>query len=417
MKTRLCATVIALASSFALGQQYKVLWSFAGLPNDGADPVSGLVSDGAGNLYGTTQYGGANDGGTVFELSPNTDGSWEETVLYNFCSNYNNRLCLDGQYPVAGLIFDQAGNLYGTTNNGGSTDCLHNSFGCGTVFELSPSAGAWTETVLYSFCADTNCDDGYYSGSQLIFDGSGNLYSTTSSGGTGNGSYGTVFELSPSASGWTLATLYDFCMNGHARICPDGAMPEAGLTFDKSGNLYGTTLSGGTKDSQGAGTVYELSPDGNGWMHTTLLAFNPDDGSLVGPLATVSFDPQGNLYSTADSNGVFELQAKTRKERKFVFNIKDGSGPTSGVLLDPATKAVYGTTSGGGSNMGGVVYKIGQSGQETVLYNFCQQTNCADGQYPYAGLIEDKTGNFYGTTEKGGAYGYGVIFEIVQSNQ
>jgi uncharacterized repeat protein (TIGR03803 family) len=200
MKTLLCAAVVVLGCGLALGQ-YKVLWSFSGLPGDGADPVSGLVSDHAGNLYGTTQYGGANDGGTVFELSPNADGSWAETILYNFCGDKNEGHCNDGQYPTTGLILDRAGNLYGTTNNGGSTDCLHNSYGCGTVFELSPSAGVWTETVLYSFCADTNCDDGYYPDSQLIFDGSGNLYSTTSSGGTGNGGYGTVFELSPSASG------------------------------------------------------------------------------------------------------------------------------------------------------------------------------------------------------------------------
>src|ERR1700683_4705763 len=153
MKVFPCATVVVLACTFALGQQYKVLWTFAGPPNDGGVPVTNLVLDQAGNLYGTTEFGGTYDSGTVFELSPNGDGTWTESVIYEFCTDMGNNLCLDGQYPVAGLIFDGSGTLYGTTKSGGA-----GSFGyqAGTVFKLSPPAmpgSAWTETVLYSFCA------------------------------------------------------------------------------------------------------------------------------------------------------------------------------------------------------------------------------------------------------------------------
>lgn len=417
-----CVILLLLSCSLAFGQTYKVLWSFGSVPNDGEEPLGNLVADQSGNLYGTTKSGGAygfnKANGTVFELSPNSDGTWSEAILYNFCSVINNEgYCLDGQWPTAGLVFDQAGNLYGTTSSGGAATGGKRA---GTVFELSPPSvqgGAWTETVLYSFCAgsNTDCQDGGDPVSQLIFDASGNLYGTTSEGGAGldYSMGGTVFELSPSASGWALTTLYSFCVNGNGRkICPDGNLPMAGVTFDKSGNLYGTTQSGGAKNSQGAGTVYELSPTANGWVHNTILAFNPDGGRLQGPSATVTFDPAGNLYSTASFNGVFELMPKTQTERRFLFNINDGSSPEAGVLVDPKNKAVYGTTVSGGTNNGGVVFKITTSGQETGLYNFCQQEDCTDGKNPYASLIEDAAGNLYGTASAGGSNNGGVVFEI-----
>ncbi len=378
--------------------------------------MSNLVSDEAGNLYGTTEYGGVNNSGTVFELSPGSDGNWTEVVLYNFCTNIGNGLCLDGQYPVAGLIFDEAGNLYSTTTSGGAGSC---GGLCGVVFELAPPpfpGGTRTETVLYSFCAgsNTDCQDGAEPASQLIFDASGNLYGTTSAGGTGNGGHGTVFELSPSASGWTRSTLYNFCVDGHQRICPDGDQPQAGVTFDKAGNLYGTTELGGAQRSSGTGTVYELSQGTEGWTETVLIHFIETERLQI-PLAAVSFDPMGNLYTTASAGpgGVFELETKTRMQRSFIFNgTSEGGGPAAGVLIDPKIKALYGTTAGGGSGKGGVVFKITKSGQETVLYNFCQQTNCTDGLFPFASLIEDKSGNLYGTTKEGGATNRGVVFEI-----
>jgi len=337
-----------------------------------------------------------------------------------------NGLCLDGQYPLASLIFDQSGNLYGTTSYGGA-GCEQQ---CGTVFELSPpvsQGGAWTETVLYSFCAgaNTKCQDGAEPAGQLTFDAHGNLYGTTVLGGPNY--MGTVFELSPSAGGWTHSTLYNFCANEQGdRICPDGDQPEAGVTFDNSGNLYGTTMSGGARNSQGAGTVYELSPGVGSWTQTVIFALSPSGRGLAIPLGTVSFDPNGNLYSTASEGfpggGVFELRPQTRTERHFLFDVNNGSGPLAGVVVDSKRRAIYGTTGGGGSGNGGTVFTINMSGQETVLYNFCQQTNCADGQYPYASVIEDKAGNLYGTTKLGGSEsgdcgseGCGVVFEIMQS--
>ncbi len=410
----ICCLAILLSSCVSLGQTYKVLWSFGSVPNDGSGSFGNLIFDSAGNLYGTTQGGGLNNGGTVFQLSPRGDGTWAESVLYNFCSVIQNGTCSDGQWPEAGLTLDGNGNLYGTTFNGGNGTgpCAGP---CGTVFELMPANGVWTEMVLYSFCDANKCQDGSRPTSQLIFDSRGNLYGTTSEGGTGKYLGGTVFELSPGANGWTHTNLYNFCVGGQQRICPDGDKPEAGVTLDRLGNLYGTTSAGGTSKSKGAGTLFELSPSVNGWNLTTLLAFNPTDGQLQVPLGTVSFDLEGNLYSTASagSSGVFRLLSKSHRQQNFIFDITDGYGPTSGLIEDPSDRAFFGTTAGGGSEMGGVAYQITKSGQETVLYNFCEQSQCIDGRYPYAGLVEDESGNLYGTATQGGTNGDGVVFEII----
>jgi uncharacterized repeat protein (TIGR03803 family) len=248
-----CGTVFELSPTPGGGWTEKVLHSFNDNGVDGYIPGAGLILDAAGNLYGTTEYGGAGDCvayptigcGTVFELTPAGGGQWTETVLYSFANNG-----MDGTYPIAGLIFNAAGNLYGTTSEGGTYDV-------GTVFALTPTpAGAWTETVLHSFdssCSQGGCADGYLPAAGLILDAAGDLYSTTFLGGANN--LGTVFELMPTeGGGWTEALLYDFCSQTD---CMDGAEPEAGLIFDASGNLYGTT----TRTSLGnSGTVFELSP-------------------------------------------------------------------------------------------------------------------------------------------------------------
>ena len=215
---------------------------------DGSGPFANLIFDAVGNLYGTTFSGGLNgNGGTVFQLSPGKNGQWTETVLHSFGKGN------DGAGPLAGLIFDAAGNLYSTTEYGGA----HNY---GTIFELSPGTnGTWTETVLYSF--NDNGQDGYYPYAGLIFDAAGNLYGTTvyggASGTTGcNGrGCGTIFELTPGARGTsTEKVLYSFCS---ASGCTDGFFPYGGLIFDTAGNLYGTTYFGGT---DGYGTVFEFTP-------------------------------------------------------------------------------------------------------------------------------------------------------------
>jgi uncharacterized repeat protein (TIGR03803 family) len=423
---------ITLSWSFATAQtQYKVLWSFGSVPNDGGFPVSSLILDGKGNLYGTTPAGGAGmfGSGTIFELSPNGDGNWTENILYSFCSIIG---CPDGGVPKAGLVFDAAGNLYGTTIGGGAFNCQSGQGGCGTAFELSPpppSGGPWTETVIYNFCTDGlagGCQDGAEPTSQLTIDAHGNLYGTTTTGGSGGFmnaccAGGTVFELSRGARGWTHTILYNFCANGQNGVCPDGSGPQAGVAFDKFGNLYGTTEQGGSPAHLGGGTIYKLSPGSSGWTETVLLAEgDPPRGS--NPLGEVTVDRFGSLYSTfsygggADlAGGVFRLP-KTGSATIFTFNISDGQTPSAGVLLDPKTVALYGTTSQGGSAQVGTVFKIVTPAQETVLYNFCSQANCADGSVPLAALVADKSGNLYGTTSLGGANGIGVVFEVTPQN-
>ena len=287
----------------------KVLYSF-GNGTDGTDPAAGLIFDAAGNLYGTTQTGGTHSGGMVFELTPAAGGTWTEKVLYNFGGT-------DGDQPAAGLVFDAAGNLYGTTYVGGTSDK-------GTVFELTPAGGGtWTEKVLYNF----NGTSGAIPQAGLIFDAAGNLYSTTFAGGTYN--LGTLFELTPAGGGtWTEQVLHSFG-NG-----TDGSGPWAGLIFDAAGNLYGTTRYGG---SYGGGTVFRLNAQGE----TLLYSFSGADGK--NPIAGLALDAAGNLYGTtylggASSQGTaFEITNTPAVPYQFVtvapcrlVDTRQTGGPISG---------------------------------------------------------------------------------------
>src|SRR5271165_6786376 len=249
------------------------LYGFSGgadgsMPNFGA-----LVFDRAGNMYGATSAGGSGNG-VVYEMM-GSGADWTEQAIYAFAGSP------DGAAPYSGVIFDTAGNLYGTTTAGGSS-------GNGAVYELSPSGDGWTERVLYSF---TGGSDGSYPTAGLIFDGAGNLYGTTNVGGTGGG--GTVFELSPSGGGWNYSLLYSFSGGTNCG-------PWAPLTL-QGGNLYGTTVCDGT-DS--AGNVFELSPSGNNWTYTSLYDFSGgNDGKF--PYGSVAFDAAGNLYGTTLRGGVY----------------------------------------------------------------------------------------------------------------
>ncbi len=241
-------TLTLFVTSAWAADQEKVLHSFNNNGTDGFGSVANLIMDTAGNLYGTTENGVIHGDGAVFQLSPK-EGGRTETVLHSF--NHNGT---DGFEPFAGLIFDAAGNLYGTTYAGG----IHDN---GTVFELSPrEGGGWTETVLHSFGAG-NDGDGPYAG--LILDNAGNLYGTTIDGGIHG--LGTVFELSPRESGgWISIVLHSF--NGS----PDGVYSSAPLITDDAGNLYGTTSEGGI---HGYGTVFELIPNlGGGWSEKSCTA-------------------------------------------------------------------------------------------------------------------------------------------------
>jgi uncharacterized repeat protein (TIGR03803 family) len=240
---------------------------------DGCDPQGGLIFDPLGNLYGTTWGGGASNYGTVFDLSPSGGGNWTENILYNFIN------AGDGEYPIGALSPDTAGNYYGTA---------------GTIFELAPvEGGGWSFTTLYE-------NIGAYG--NLVFDGLGNLYGTSSPGAYG---YGDVFELSPnSGGGWTETVLYSFTGT------TDGNNPWGSLVIDSQGNLYGTTQLGGNMSCDnengqpGCGTVFELTPgSGNGWTETVLHAFSGKNGDGIQPEAGVVLDSKGNIYGTASYGG------------------------------------------------------------------------------------------------------------------
>jgi uncharacterized repeat protein (TIGR03803 family) len=267
----------------------NVIYSFLG-GKDGGNPSASLIFDQKGNLYGTTQDGGngAPGNGTAFKLAPNADGSWTESVLHVFSGGE------DGGNPTASLIVDPAGNLYGTTfYGGGGGSCPGGE--CGLVFELMPNAdGTWTESVLYSFTGGT---DGGNPETDLIFDPAGNMYGTTKWGGkcTFSDGCGVVFELTPNKDGsWMESVVNSF--GGR-----DGFGPTAGLVFDAAGNLYGTTVLGGDRSlcnkSSGCGVVFKLTPNSNGkWTETVLHRFLARPGSL--PYAGLVFDASGNLYGT-----------------------------------------------------------------------------------------------------------------------
>jgi len=409
---------------FSWAQHYKVLHSFSGTPNDASYVISSLVFDRKGNLYGTSANGGNGYGpegqgnGTVFELSPNGDGTWSESVIYNFCTGFNGVTCLDGDAAWAGVVPDAEGNLYGTTYEGGS-GCT--AFGCGggVVFELSPpqqQGGAWTEMVLHNFCSLRNCLDGNTPIGLLIFDGQGNLYGTTAGGGSGHfprGGGGTVFKLAPGSQGWTESVLYSFCSVGQGKICPDGDAPYlSGVVFDSVGNLYGTTENGGSTKNEGTGVVYKLSPTSKGWHEVVLLAF-PAPNMFTGlPSGGLALDPLANIYGTFQlpNGGVYRLNPNTKQKSLFLFDGSDGQQPIGGVTLDVKNGILYGTTAGG-STGGSGIYKIDPSGKETMLYQFCSQPGCVDGDVPWATMIMDKDGNLYGTTEFGGEFNNGVVFE------
>lgn len=343
-------TVFELRPS-ANGSTETVLYSFCSELQcaDGSSPYAGLIFDANGNLYGTTQQGGAHGGGTVFELTQSASG-WSETVLYSFCSMSG---CADGGYPVASLIFDTKGNLYGTVLEGGT-------YGNGAVFELTNSGSGWNETVLYSFCAASGCADGSWPEASLIFDNAGNLYSTAWQGGNREcqdpsfDGCGLVYELSPPGNGtgpWTESVLYSFCS---AANCTDGHSPSAGLIFDSKGNLCGAAFQGGNTSQEcggsryGCGVVFELNPPSGGsgpWTETVLHTFTGEDGYW--PAARLASDA-GHLYG-ATSSTVFRLTPSRSGWRVMVlWNFNQTIYIPGWLLL--GKNALYGVTEEGGLN-------------------------------------------------------------------
>ena len=323
-----------------------------------------------------------------------------ETVLHSFSGGS------DGSNPEGALVADKAGNLYGTTSQGGSANC---SAGCGTVFKLTPPVtrnGSWSETVLYRF---TGGSDGAAPVSDLVVDGVGNLYGTASTGGNGNA--GTVFQLSPPAlpgGSWTLTVLYQFVGGS------DGKTPVAGLAFDPLGNLYGTTLFGG---STNAGTVFQLKPPitkGGAWTETVLHTFGLGNDGLD-PQAGVVLDNRGAIYGTTISGTVFKLTPPQWTE-KVLFNFTGGGNSGSWpCALMVRQGAFYGLTKLGGSpTNAGTAFQLVPSGgglwSETTLYSF---TGANDGGEPCGALISDQMGDLYGTTSGNGQNIPGTVFELI----
>lgn len=424
------------ASAYTL----KTLYSFCAQAgcSDGEDPESTVIMDGSGNLFGTTPYGGLGDfDGTVFELISDGHGNWTYKLLYSFCPKSG---CKDGTFPQGGLIVDTAGNLYGMTEFGGRE-------GSGTVYELSPNARKtkWKLNILYSFCSQDGCGSGNnlsqgpasrltYSGasSGALYDGVSPLYGTTLVGG--DGGVGSIFQLTPvvGTDKWKFKVLRNF------DFFVDGEDPSS-LLVDAGGNLYGTTLNGGT----GAGTAFELSPNARKtkWNQTVLHSFCTLSGCADGgyPAAGMIMDASGTLFGTTGFGGAsqhcpnafgpgcgvaFKLAPNGTASQETLLHTfcdakhcPDGSYPAGDMTMD-ASGNLFGSTYRGGGNEidhygqgGGTVFELNGTAL-TVLYRFCSQDNCADGEYPN-GVIRDGSGNLYGTGLLGGANGGGSVFELV----
>lgn len=373
------------APHLAQAQTFRAVYSFQD-KKDGRNPQVGVFTDA---IYGTTFLGGDPTCacGTIFKLLP----AGTITTLHSFVGT-------DGANPTAGLVEDANGNLFGTTSQGGN-----GSSSAGTVFKLAPPAtlgAAWTETVLHTF---TGGADGAHPYAGLIFDTAGNLYGTTNGGGAFN--YGTVFKVDSTGN---ETVLYSFTGP------PDGASPYAGVVQDSAGNLYGTTGEGGAFNH---GTVYKLDSSG---VETVLHSFNGGtDGAY--PSAGLTLDAAGNLYGTANEGGaagntgdngtIFEVNSSGTFTVLHTFTGGvGGANPAAGMILTSAGKLFGVTTEGGDHDDDGTAFELDLTTSTfTVLHTF---TANSGGAYPYTGLILDSAGNLYGATEDGGTSKRGLVFEL-----
>ena len=384
----------------APAQTFRVIHNFTG-GQDGGYPQAGLTIDQAGNLYGPAYGGGQNYLGNIYKLYPH-GSEWTFSVLYSFQGGN------DGAIPEGRLTIGPYGTLYGTTTFGGGNGC-YAGMGCGTVFAARPSAhattnilGGWTDTVLYSF---TGGSDGSSPASDLVFDEAGNLYGTMGNGGTYG--KGAVYELVPTAGGWAYRVVYSFSGGS------DGAKPIVNVMLDPSGNLYGATYTGG---SSGCGTIFELTPSGSGWTEKTLYTFRGQDDSgnplglvmdQAGNLYGVTIGAGcliGNCPYGVGASTVFMLSPQQDAWKYSVISNYSGlynasiSIDTSGSLYVAVAYPSY-------------VFRLAPSGG-TWTFTDLHDFNGSDGFWPVGNATVDAEGNIYGVTNQGGAYNAGVVWEI-----
>ncbi len=418
MRLALAALVIGCSvapssSSSAHKYKYHVLYSFCAEAGcaDGGGPSAALVFDQAGNLYGTSSGGGATGtGGTVFELVPHGH-TWKHRTLYSFCSQAN---CADGDAPAAGLILDTSGDLCGTTQRGGP-------YGneAGTAFELVHNGNRWKFKQLYAFCAQQPCLDGNTPSSGLAYvgaaagspyDGTSALFGTTTAGGFGTiAPEGVAFRLDPQNKRWKQTVVYAFCSLAD---CADGASPNAPV-LDSAGRLWGTTSSGG--DDRGGGVLYSISGRNESVEYDFCsVTENCLDGAF--PKSPVFLDNFGRIVGTTPlggsdiSNGFGTLFAVSGGAEQVLYTFcPEGRNCTHG---ENPSSGVIEDASGNIFGMADdVVYEFG-NGRQQVLHTFCSEANCTDGTAPSGGLILDAAGNLYGTTQGGGANNAGTAFEL-----
>jgi uncharacterized repeat protein (TIGR03803 family) len=383
----LAVVTLALVSAAQAGPRYKILHLF-GHGSDGSGPWGSLVFDAEGNAYGTTINGGTYNFGTVFELTPHSNGHWTETILHDF-----NCKGSEGCTPTADLAMDTAGNLYGTTTT--------------TTFELSPGSGGWSLSVLQNEGGPTG----------LILDYAGNLYGPLGIGEYGQGAISKLVK----DQNWTEDLLYSFCAKGTRKHdCLDGSDPYAGVTWGPKGSLYGTTVQ---YVVHGYGVVFQLSPQQHGtWQETVLHSFPAFEGDGQNPYEGVVLDKAGNVYGATSKGGsstgcgvIFKLapQANGKWKETILYDFpKAAQGCGANDLTLDAKGNLWGTAQGGTSG-NGVVFELTPQQSGKWKYHVVHRFNWKDGSLPGSAVTFDKQGNLYGTTIVGGAPYYGgVAFEI-----
>jgi uncharacterized repeat protein (TIGR03803 family) len=407
------AILFALAGGLtppAQAQTYNIIHNFTG-NQDGATPMAGLLMDRAGSVYGTAASGGnlGNCGGIGCGVVFRMTKGISGWVLAPLYSFAGGS---DGESPRANVVFAPDGSLTGTTYEGGGP-CAQDPNGCGTVFKLQPPVSSCRSALcpwMETVLHQFNGNDGAAPLGAVVFDQSGNLYGAASSGGFRNG--GTVFELTPSGPDWTSRVIYS----------PYG-YPESGVIFN-NGQLYGTAFSGGN----GQGSVYQLTSNGSGWMGTNLYDFtHGSDGGY--PWASPIFDQAGNLYGSTTAGGsgnggtVFRMTPSGGNwtlDTLYSFtgpgNGRFVVGPLGSLIMDSAG-SLYGTTFADGANKYGAVFKLTPSNGGWTFTSLHDFTGGSDGAYPYSNLVFDASGNIYGTASQGGTSancvgGCGVVFEI-----